>query len=50
MIKNYETQEEMRVAFAKSLGLRKVWNDLVKGNMSFDEFKRQGYETIRITE
>ena len=43
MIKVYETKEEKKAAFKRSIGLRKVWEDLTSGKMSFDEFKRQGY-------
>ena len=50
MIKVYETKEEKLQAFKKSIGLRKVWEDLTSGRMSFDEFKRQGYRTIEITQ
>lgn len=49
MIKVYESKEEKLMAFKKSVGLRKVWEDLTSGNMSFDEFKRQGYRTVDIT-
>ena len=46
MIKVYETKEEKKAAFKRSVGLRKVWEDLTSG--SFDEFKRQGYNTVNI--
>lgn len=49
MIKVYETKEEKKAAFKHSIGLRKVWEDLTSGNMSIDEFKRQGYNTVNIT-
>jgi hypothetical protein len=49
MIKVYETKEEKMAAFKRSVGLRKVWEDLTSGKMSFDEFKRQGYNTVHIT-
>lgn len=49
MIKVYETKEEKKAAFMQSVGLRKVWEDLTSGKMSFDEFKRQGYNTVNIT-
>ena len=49
MIKVYETKEEKKAAFKRSIGLRKVWEDLTSGKMSFDEFKRQGYNTVNIT-
>jgi hypothetical protein len=49
MIKVYETKEEKKAAFMRSVGLRKVWQDLTSGKMSFEEFKRQGYNTINIT-
>ena len=49
MIKVYETKEEKKAAFMRSVGLRKVWEDLTSGKMSFEEFKRQGYNTINIT-
>lgn len=48
MIKVYETKEEKKAAFKRSVGLRKVWEDLTSGKMSFDEFKRQGYNTVNI--
>ena len=48
MIKVYETKEEKLQAFKKSIGLRKVWEDLTSGKMSFEEFKRQGYRTVDI--
>ena len=48
MIKVYETKEEKMAAFKRSIGLRKVWEDLTSGKMSFDEFKRQGYNTVNI--
>ena len=50
MIKVYETKEEKKAAFMRSVGLRKVWQDLTSGKMSFEEFKRQGYNTVNITE
>ena len=49
MIKVYETKEEKKAAFMRSVGLRKVWQDLTSGKMSFEEFKRQGYNTVNIT-
>ena len=49
MIKVYETKEEKKAAFMRSVGLRKVWEDLTSGKMSFEEFKRQGYNTVNIT-
>lgn len=49
MIKVYETKEEKKAAFMRSVGLRKVWEDLTSGKMTFEEFKRQGYNTINIT-
>ena len=49
MIKVYETKEEKKAAFMRSVGLRKVWKDLTSGKMSFEEFKRQGYNTVNIT-
>lgn len=49
MIKVYETTEEKKAAFMRSVALRKVWQDLTSGKMSFEEFKRQGYNTINIT-
>ena len=49
MIKVYETKEEKKVAFMCSVGLRKVWEDLTSGNMSIEDFKRQGYNTVNIT-
>jgi len=49
MIKVYETKEEKMAAFKRSVGLRKVWEDLTSGKMSLDEFKRQGYNTVHIT-
>ena len=48
MIKVYETKEEKKAAFKRSVGLRKVWEDLTSGKMSFEEFKRQGYNTVNI--
>lgn len=48
MIKVYETKEEKLQAFKKSIGLRRVWEDLTSGKMSFEEFKRQGYRTVDI--
>ena len=48
MIKVYETKEEKLQAFKKSIGLRKVWEDLTSGRMSFEEFKQQGYRTVDI--
>jgi len=49
MIKLYETKEEKVAAFKRSLGLRKVWNDLTSGKMSMEEFQRQGYKTVHIS-
>ena len=49
MIKVYETKEEKKAAFMRSVGLRKVWEDLTSGKMSFEEFKRQGYNAVNIT-
>lgn len=49
MIKVYETKEEKKAAFKRAVNLRKVWEDLTSGKMSFDEFKRQGYKTVNIT-
>ena len=49
MIKVYETKEEKKAVFKQSIGLRKVWESLTFGELSFDEFKRQGYNTIHIT-
>ena len=50
MIKVYETKEEKKAAFKKkAVRLRKVWEDLTSGKMSFEEFKRQGYNTVNIT-
>ena len=49
MIKVYETKEEKKAAFMRSVGLRKVWKDLTSGKMSFEEFKRQGYNAVNIT-
>ena len=49
MIKVYETKEVKKAAFKRSVGLRKVWEDLTSGKMSFEEFKRQGYNTVNIT-
>lgn len=49
MIKVYETKEEKKAAFKRSVGLRKVWEDLTSGNMSIEDFKRQGYNTVNIT-
>lgn len=49
MIKVYETVEEKKEALKRSLGLRKVWEDLTSGKMSFEDFKRQGYHTVNIT-
>lgn len=49
MIKVYETKEEKQAAFMRSVGLRKVWEDLTSGKMSYEEFKRQGYKTVKIT-
>ena len=49
MIKVYESKEEKKAAFMRSVGLRKVWQDLTSGKMSFEEFKRQGYNTVNIT-
>lgn len=48
MIKVYESKEEKLLAFKKSIALRKVWEDLTSGRMSFEEFKRQGYRTVDI--
>lgn len=50
MIKVYKTIEEKKAAFKRSVGLRKVWEDMTSGKMSFKEFKRQGYNTVKITE
>lgn len=50
MIKVYESKEEKLMAFKKSIALRKVWEDLTSGRMSFEEFKRQGYRTVEITQ
>ena len=33
MIKVYETKEEKKAAFKRSVGLRKVWEDLTSGKM-----------------
>ncbi|MDO4310994.1 MAG: hypothetical protein Q4C43_09815 [Prevotella sp.] len=41
MIKFYETREEMLEAFKKSVALRKVWEDLTSGRMTFEDFKKQ---------
>ena len=49
MIKVYETKEEKQAAFMRSVSLRKVWEDLTSGKMSYEEFKRQGYKTVKIT-
>lgn len=49
MIKVYETKEEKKAAFMRSVGLRKVWEDLTSGKMTFEEFKRQGYNAVNIT-
>lgn len=49
MIKVYETKEEKLAAFKKSVALRKVWEDLTSGRMSFEDFKRQGFRTVEIT-
>lgn len=49
MIKVYETKEEKKAAFKRSIGLHKVWEDLTSGNMSIEDFMRQGYNTVNIT-
>ena len=49
MIMVYENKEEKMAAFRRSVGLRKVWSDLTSGKMSFEEFKRQGYNTVHIS-
>ena len=50
MIKFYETHEEMLEAFKKSVALRKVWEDLTSGRMTFEDFKKQGYNTVKTVE
>jgi hypothetical protein len=50
MIKFYETREEMLEAFKKSVALRKVWEDLTSGRMTFEDFKKQGYNTVTTVE
>lgn len=50
MFKVYKTREEKLEAFKKSVALRKVWDDLTSGRMTFEEFKAQGYNTVNITE
>lgn len=47
-IKDYNTKEEALAAFKKSVELRRVWNDLVEGRMTREEFERKGYRTINI--
>ena len=34
MIKVYETKEEKKAAFKRSVGLRKVWEDLTSGRLT----------------
>lgn len=50
MIKFYETREEMLEAFKKSVALRKVWEDLTSGRMTFEDFKKLGYNTVTTVE
>ena len=50
MIKVYETTEEKKAAFKKAVELRSVWQNLVSGKISFEEFKQQGYNTVNITD